>query len=311
MKTEEFLSDDFLKQPKTGISLQTGVHFNTVQNEIVNNMVLIPDTLNSYKQETRFENTNGNYGLSSHYLLNIPIKKNKYAISWSGSIGATNKVVFINNNKRHSRGVNISQQLRGMFTSKKITADAKLGYNYNGNNNVLNQNPIVDVLEQPNGAVFFRTHNYLADLNSTLRLDKFRLDAKINYSLSMNSGDGVTDRFNDVQKFVFSFSARGIIKKTWHIGVNTTKTINTGYALANTNPFIVNASFSKKFLKDQSLSFNVQANDLLNQRNNLVRYISGSSIVDRRTNQATRVFTIGLSYNISKFGGKSVLVEPD
>ncbi|WP_343702898.1 TonB-dependent receptor [Chitinophaga sp.] len=298
-------------RPKTGVSLQAGLSFNTTQNEIVNNMVLIRDTLNSYKQETRFENTNGNYGMSGHYMLNIPIQKNKYSISYSGSIGATNRVVFINNHKRHSKGANISQQLRGMFTSKKITADARLGYNYNGNNNVLNQNPIVDVLEQANGMVFFRTHNYTADLNSTLRVKQFRFDTKINYSLTMNNGDGVTDKFNNVQRLVLSFSARGIIKKTWHVGANTTKTFNTGYGLANTNPFIINASLSKKFLKDQRLSFNLQANDLLNQRNNLVRYISGSSIVDRRSNQATRVLTIGLSYNISQFGGKHVYVEPD
>ncbi|WP_158618285.1 TonB-dependent receptor [Chitinophaga lutea] len=297
--------------PKTGVSLQAGLHFNTTRNEIVKNMVLIPDTLNSYRQETRFENTNGNYGISSHYMLNIPVKKNKYAIFYSGKIGTSNKVVFINNNKRHSKGIDVSQQLRGMLISKKMTTDAKLGYNYNGNNNVLNQNPLVDVLQQVNGTAFFRTHNYLADLSSMLRVNKFTFDAKMNYSLTMNRGDGVTGQFNNVQRLVLSFSARGTIKKTYLLGINAAKTFNTGYAMANTNPFIVNANFSKKFLKDQSLSFNVSANDLLNQRNNLTRYISGSSIVDRRSNQAGRVLTIGLSYNISKFGGQHLYVEPD
>jgi outer membrane receptor protein involved in Fe transport len=298
--------------PKTGLSLQAGLNFNATVNEIVNNMVLIPDTLNSYKQETRFENTNGNYGIGSHYMLSIPVKKNQYAIFYSGNIGASDKVVFINNEKRHSKGIDLSQQLRGMLRSKNLTTDVKLSYSYNGNNNVLNQNPIVDVLGQATGTAFFRTHTYAADLHNTLRLDNvFRFETKMNYSLAVNRGDGVPGQFGNVQRLVLSVSARGTVKKTYHAGINAAKTFNTGYALANTNPFIINASFSKKFLKDQSLSFNITANDLLNQRNNLVRSISGSSIVDRRTNQAGRVFTIGLSYNISKFGGRNVLVEED
>ncbi len=297
--------------PKTGVSLQSGLNFNTTRNEIVTNVVLVLDTLNSYRQETRFENTNGNHGLSGHYMLNIPLSKNKYSIFYSGQIGASNKVVFINNNRRHSKGMNVSQQLRGMLHSKNLTADAKLSYNYNGKNNVLNQNPIVDVLGQVNGTAFFRTHNYMADLNGALRTNKFSFNAKMNYSLTMNRGDGVTAQFNNIQMLVLSFSAKGTIKKTFHANINASKTFNTGYATANTNPFIINAGISKKFLKDQSLSFNLHASDLLNQRNNLVRYISGSSIIDRRTNQATRVFTAGLSYNLSKFGGQGFRVEPD
>ncbi len=298
-------------QRKTGISLQAGLNFNTTLNEIVNNMVLVPDTFNSYRQETRFENTNGNYGMGGHYTLNIPVKKNKFAIFYSGRIGTTNKVVFINNNKRHSNGMNISQQLRGAFYSKKITSDAKLSYNYTGNNNVLNQNPIVDVLDQANRTVFFRTHIYQADVSNMFRLDNFRFDANMNYSLTMNRGDGITAQFQNVQRLRLSFTARGKIKKTWHVGVNAEKSFNTGYALDNTNPFIINTEFSKKFLKDQSLSLNFTVNDLLNQRNNLARYISGSSIVDRRTNQAGRVFSIGVGYNISKFGGQHIRVDPD
>ena len=95
------------------------------------------------------------------------------------------------------------------------------------------------------------------------------------------------------------------------MGANTSKRINAGYALQNTNPFIINANLSKSFLKSQALSINVNANDLLNQGNNLTRYVSGNSIVDSRMNQVTRVFTFGLSYNLSKFGGKDFRVDAD
>jgi hypothetical protein len=68
---------------------------------------------------------------------------------------------------------------------------------------------------------------------------------------------------------------------------------------------------SKAFFKDQSLSININANDLLNQGNNLARFVSGNSIIDNRSNQITRVFTFGINYNISKFGGKVFRVDAD
>jgi len=297
---------------QTGISLQTVLNFNTTQNEIVTNVVLIPDTLNSLKQETHFENTNGNYGLGSNYTLNMPLKKNKYSISWSGGLETSKRAVFINNNKRFSKGINISQQLNMTITSKKVSAGARASYRFSSNNNVLNENPIVDVLGQTdNGTVFYHTHNYQADANGSLRLKYLTFNTRANYSFSKNNGNGLSDNFKNVQRLGLSLSAMGRIKKTWYIDIRTTKTINTGYALANTNPFIINASLSKKFLKDQSLSFSINANDLLNQGNNLERFISGSSIVDRRTNQATRVFTARLSYNLSNFGGRRFRVDPD
>lgn len=296
---------------KTGISLQTGLSFNAVQNEIVNNVVLIPDTLNSLKQETRFENINGNYRLGGNYTLNIPLKKNKYSISWSGSLETSNRAVFINNSKRSGKGINISQQLNTMFTSKKVTTGARISYRFSSNNNMGNEMQMFDVLGQINGPAFYHTHNYQADLNSSLRFKSVTFNTRINYSYNLNNGEGLSDNFKNVQRLALSFSTVGRIKKTYYLDIKTSKTINTGYALANTNPFIINASLSKRFLKDQSLSFSISASDLLNQGNNLERHISGSSIVDMRTNQATRVFTIGLGYNISRFGGKVFRVDPD
>ncbi|RZL42505.1 MAG: hypothetical protein EOP00_23425, partial [Pedobacter sp.] len=78
---------------KTGISMQTGLNFATTQNEIVTNVLILPDTLNSLKQETRFENTNGTYNVGSNYSLNVPIKKNKISLSYGGNFGVSNRAV--------------------------------------------------------------------------------------------------------------------------------------------------------------------------------------------------------------------------
>lgn len=295
---------------KTGISAQTGLNFSTTQNEIVNNVLLVPDTLNSLKQETRFENTNGNYNVRTTYMINVPIKKNKYSISYSGNFGLSNRAIFVNNNKRFNKGINFYQQLRASITSKKTTTYANVNYTYSSNNNALNQGSIADVLGQINGSTFYKTQNYVAAINSSLRLKGFTIEANVNYNLTTSNGDA-NNRFNNIQTLDLSLLLNATIGKTYHLGMNTAKRFNTGYALANTNPFIVNASLNKTFLKNRSLSLNINANDLLNQGNNLARYVSGNSIIDSRTNQATRVFTFGLSYNISKFGGRNIRVDAD
>lgn len=295
----------------TGASLQTGLSFNTVRNEIVNNVVLVADTLNSLKQETRYENTNGNYNANSNYMLNLPFKKNKYSVSYSGNFGVSNRAVFFNNKKEFGKGLNVSQRLNAIFNLKRVRAGAGISYNFSSNNNALNQNSIADVLGQVNGRVLYRSHNYSADMNGSLNFDKLTIETYMNYSLNKNRGEGLSDNFRDVQRLSLACSGVWRFKKTWHLNFSGTKSINSGYALANTNPFIINAGLSKKFFRDQSLSLNARGNDLLNQGNNLGRSVSGSSIIDQRTNQVTRVFTFGLSYNISRFGGKGFRVDPD
>ncbi|KQB99179.1 hypothetical protein AQF98_16495 [Pedobacter sp. Hv1] len=295
---------------KTGISAQTGLNFSTTQNEIVTNVLLVPDTLNSLKQETRFENTNGNYNARGNYMINIPIKKNRYSVSYSGNLGLSNRAIFVNNNKRFNRGINLSQYLRASIISKKITTDANVSYSFSSNNNMLNQGSIADVLGQINGTTVYKTHNYATAVNSSLRLKNLNINTNINYSLTTTTGDA-NNRFKNIQSLDLSLMLNTTIKKTYHFTLNTSKRFNKGYALANTNPLLISASLNKAFFKDRSLSLNIDANDLLNQGNNLARYVSGNSIIDSRTNQVTRVITFGLSYNISKFGGKNIRVDRD
>lgn len=300
---------------KTGISVQSGLSLSATQNEIINKIILIPDTLNSLKQETRFENASGNYSLASNYTLNIPIKKNKYSISYSGSFGFSNRAVFITNVKDFNEGINFTQQLNTTIVLKKVNINSTAAYTFSSNSNAFNQNIINDAtmlgLGQINGANFFSTHNYRADVNAALRLKNLNISSNINYNYTVNNGELGANNFGDIQSLSLSLSTRATIKKSYRISVNTSKRINNGYALQNINPFIINANLSKSFFKNQALSININANDLLNQGNNLSRYVSGNSIIDSRMNQVTRVFTFGLSYNLSKFGGKNFYVDAD
>ncbi len=300
---------------KSGVSLQSGLNLSTTQNEIVTNIILVPDTLNSLKQETRFENTNGTYSGTGNYTLNVPIKKNKYSISYGGGIGHSNRAIFVNNTKRFNTSFNVSQQLRGSINLKKFSLAVNTNYNFTSNTNVLNSNSVNDIyylnLGQIGGATLFNTHNYRVDMNSSLRLSKLMITTNLNYNVTNSDAEFNNSSGRNVKNLEMALSTRITIKKSLFLEINASKRINKGYSLENVNPFILNANLTKSFLKSKALSLNLSANDLLNQGNNLSRYISGNSIIDSRVNQITRVFSFRLSYNLSKFGGKAFRVDYD
>ncbi|RYG22323.1 MAG: TonB-dependent receptor [Chitinophagaceae bacterium] len=300
---------------KSGISIMSGLSFATTRNEIVSNVILVPDTLNSLKQETRFENTNGTYNGNGNYSLNVPIKKNKYSFSYSGVFGISNRALFINNVKRFNKGFNFSQNLRGNVNLKKFTISGSTSYNFSSNTNILNSNSISELyylnLGQISGTTFFNTHTFRAESSNSLRFKKLTLASSINYSLTKSDAQFNNNGIRNIQSIDMALTSRLTIKKSYFLGVNATKRINKGYSLANVDPFILNTSLTKAFLKNQALNLSVNANDLLNQGNNLSRYISGNSTIDSRTNQVTRVVTVALTYNLSQFGGRAFRVDAD
>ncbi|RZJ81875.1 MAG: hypothetical protein EOO47_02685 [Flavobacterium sp.] len=301
---------------KTGISMQTGLNFSTTQNEIVTNVLILPDTLNSLKQETRFENTNGTYNVGSNYSFNVPIKKNKISLSYSGSFGVSNRAVFINNEKNFNKGINFSQNFRTSVSHNKFSATGYLNYSFSSNNNFFSQNIIggdilLGNLGQVSGATFIRTHNYRANIDASYRGKNYNFNSNIGYNGTKNDNQENQTSLNNFESYDFALSGNVTVKKSYRIGFRSTKRINTGFSLQNSNPFIIDASLSKMFLKDKSLSINLNANDLLGQNNNLNRFVSGNSIIDSRSQQVTRVFLLSLSYNLSRFGGKNVRVDAD
>lgn len=94
---------------------------------------------------------------------------------------------------------------------------------------------------------------------------------------------------------------------------NASKRINSGYALANANPFLLGFSFSYSMLKNRNLKVTAGGSDLLAQGNLITRQVYGNSVIDSKSNVITRVFTLGVTYNISGFGakGKHIRVDAD
>ncbi len=329
-------------EEKSGISIFSGISFSTSQNEIVNNVIVVPDTLGSYRQETRYENTNGTYNISGNYNISIPLQKKLFTLGYGGNIGVSNKAIFINNVRYFNSGLNFNQNITGTLNIKKASLTLNAGYNQVNNNNILGlQNNDVyvamglrsDVIITQDGNLgqgfgvmppifnpgqftttqFFITRTFSSSFNGRLRLKNFSLNGASRYSYSSNSNVNLQNANRNTQTLSFSLNGDITIEKVYKIGFNSSKRINTGFAIANQNPLLLGINFSRFFLKNKELSVTASASDLLNQGNMISRQVSGNSVIDSKNNVITRVFSLGISYNLSKFGarGTTYRVDPD
>src|SRR5690606_22711713 len=58
-----------------GRSYNLSLYASTVRNQVLSELLLLPDTLNSLRQETHFRNGNGGYSLSASFAMTLPISK--------------------------------------------------------------------------------------------------------------------------------------------------------------------------------------------------------------------------------------------
>ncbi|MES2276098.1 MAG: TonB-dependent receptor [Bacteroidota bacterium] len=308
------LNTSFNYVQKSGRSLQIGLNASTTQNEIVTDVTLLPDTLNSLKQVTRYENINGNYQVSGNYLINIPIKQNKFSLNYSGRIGFSNRAILFNHQKTSGKGANFSQQLAGHISLKKVMLNAQLSYTITNNNNTASRygafNSQSIGIGQIAAPTFFRSTNFGGSVQGSLNLQKIRINSGVDFNTSHNHG-AADQIIRDNSDINMNVGGNCTIRKTYFIDFSATKRINYGYALANPSPLLINVGLGKRLLKDKSLNMTLRGSDLLGQGNSLSRTVSGNTVIDSRNLKPTRVFSLNLSYNLSKFGGRNMRVDPD
>ncbi|PTS97255.1 hypothetical protein DBR11_17585 [Pedobacter sp. HMWF019] len=236
--------------PINGRALMLGINSNFVQDQVVSNVILKPDTLNSLKQETHFENANGTYGIDALYSWSKPFVENKFNVEFRGSVGFANNVSYTDNILNNNRGFNFSQAAMLRMNQKGITLSTDANYTYSSNR----------------------------------------------YSLP-------TGVLKDIQIYEFNVNLKTFITPTISIGLDGSKRVNIGYAVDAKNPLIINTSIQKTFFKKQQATLKLQAYDLFNQGNSLIRSVVDNSITDSRNTQITRYLQLSFSINLQQFGG--------
>lgn len=83
-------------------------------------------------------------------------------------------------------------------------------------------------------------------------------------------------------------------------------TYNYGYSTEFQNAeFLWNASITKQFLKKKQATLKFQCYDILNDRNNVIRTVTGNYVSDTRTNMIGRYFLFTLNYRFNFFQGNT------
>jgi hypothetical protein len=221
---------------------------------------------------------------------------------------------LFNNQKAFGDGLNFSQRLGGHAGFKKLSLDMNINYSITSNNDagsLLRSSAFLPLgLGQISAPAFFRSKSLKMDLSGNLRLKKLSVSASTSYG-NTKSDAAADSSLRNVSDLNMLLNTRLTIKKSYFLTANISKRINYGYALATPNPLLINATVSKAFLKTKNLHLNFSGNDLLGQGNNISRVLAGNTIIDTRNKQQTRVFTLGLTYDLSKFGGRVMRVDAD
>lgn len=235
----------------TGSTLQLALNGSVVEDQVVSNVVLIKDTLNSLKQETHYENANGAYLVGSMYSYALPFARNKFNAELRGTFDYINMISYANNDLNTNRNINFSQSLKFRMNQRRLILTTSATYTYSSNR----------------------------------------------YSIELL-------KLRNIETWQFNWSGRAFLNKNFSLSADVSKKINSGYSLAVANPMLINLSLEKILFKNRQGTISLQAYDLLNQGNNLVRSISDNSITDSQYNQITRYFLVSFNYRLQNFGHK-------
>jgi len=177
------------------------------------------------------------------------------------------------------------------FAKNKFNAELRGTFDYinmiSYANNDLNQN---------------RNINFSQTLKLRMNQRRLTLSASATYNYSSNRYSIELLKLRNIETWQFNWSGRAFLNKDFSLSADVSKKINSGYSLMVANPLLINLSLEKILFKNRQGTISLQAYDLLNQGNNLVRSISDNSITDSRYNQITRYFLVSFNYRLQNFG---------
>lgn len=194
-------------------------------------------------------------------------------------------------------GANINFIFNTPLRNKKFTIDNSTYANYYKN------------IGYTNGEEA-KTHNIVLSekVSGKFKVDKLetRLELGMTYNITKNNLSNVQDRNTSnyniqhsvLWKLPYDFSIQNFLNMTYYAGYGDD---------FKKKEILWNASVSKLFLKKKRGTLKVEFYDILNDRNNLSRYVSSNYMSDSRTNSINRYFMFSFSYkfNIIKSKGKS------
>jgi hypothetical protein len=177
-----------------------------------------------------------------------------------------------------------------------------IGGNITYNNNVSYVTDSADAVMKNIGRNWILGQRFAVDI----RIKKWlETSFSVNYSLNSSRYTLLETPNSNTTTWVLSHSSRYFLPKDFILSYEIDQTLNSGFAdNVNTNPLIINATLEKQLFKKKNASIKLQAFDLLNEQTNITRSVSGTSIVDTRTNRLGQYFMLSFVFRLNKFSAQ-------
>jgi hypothetical protein len=177
-----------------------------------------------------------------------------------------------------------------------------IGGNITYNNNVSYVTDSADAVIKNIGRNWILGQRFAVDI----RIKKWlETSFSVNYSLNSSRYSLLETPNSNTTAWVLSHSSRFFLPKDFILSYEIDQTLNSGYAdNVNANPLIINATLEKQLFKKKNASIKLQAFDLLNEQTNITRLVSGTSIVDTRTNRLGQYFMLSFVFRLNKFSAQ-------
>lgn len=114
-------------EPVKGNTFNLSFNGSIIQNQVVSNLLLLPDTLNSFRQETRYLNANGAYNLGASYDITLTLAKH-YQFRWSTQGSKSHTTTYVEGMESGNNTVYLSQNLSLSLNKEKLRWTVNLNY---------------------------------------------------------------------------------------------------------------------------------------------------------------------------------------
>lgn len=260
----------------------------------------------------------GNPNLSAQYSQMLRIRYNNFNFNTGDVLFTTLSAMYTKNNivtntvKLTSASTStITQQINylnadgyytvtGFYLWSKPFAEKKYVFSLTGSANY-NNNISYSNNQRNTGKNWVLSQGFGAQINPH---DWLEIAPSVAYSYNTNKNDLLTETDTKVSTWTFNFSSKTYIIKTWLIGSDMSKAINSGYSTGGFNPFIINLYLEKQFFKGNKGALRIAGFDILNQNASVSRTVAGSSITDNYSNLLGRYFLLSFTLRLQRFSGK-------
>jgi len=199
----------------SGSTLFSSLGFNTVQNKIVNNNILLDS---SGAQLNRPENINGYYNLNGFYTFSKAFNKNRYLLKSTGSFSYNHDAIFVNSKKENGNNWFLSQGLEFTYKNNKwLEFGIEAFYTLTATRDLVNQ------ASNSNASTWTLSNNLSMDLPGNLVV-KYDFELIINHGLEASLNENINLLNVSVEKkllkkksFYLSFAGYNILNQNFSL----------------------------------------------------------------------------------------------